>query len=63
MSTLNTCVRLRRLDLSGNPVPADAVRRLQEALPGCQIITDVDLSMPEPTPAPTPEPETTAEPA
>ena len=52
VSTLNTCVRLRRLDLSGNPVPADAVRRLQEALPGCQIITDADLSMPEPTPVP-----------
>ena len=39
------------------------IRRLQEALPGCAIVTDVDLSMPEPTPeypgeeAGTPEPE------
>ena len=50
--TLNTCVRLQRLDLTGNPLTADAVRRLQEALPGCRIVTDADLSMPEPTPAP-----------
>ena len=50
MSELNTCVRLKRLNISGNPLSADAVRRLQEALPGCQIITDADLSMPEPTP-------------
>ena len=35
------------------------VRSLQEALPACQIITDIDLSMPEPTPEPpaeTPQP-------
>ena len=50
VSELNTCVRLKRLNISGNPLSADAVRRLQEALPGCQIITDADLSMPEPTP-------------
>lgn len=56
VSTLNTCVRLRRLNLTGNPVSADAIRRLQEALPGCQIITDADLSMPEPTPVPTATP-------
>ena len=52
VTTLNTCVRLQRLDLTGNPLTADAVRRLQEALPGCRIVTDADLSMPEPTPAP-----------
>ena len=51
VTTLNTCVRLQRLNLTGNPVSADAVRRLQEALPGCRIVTDADLSMPEPTPA------------
>ena len=57
---LYQCVNLRWVNLTGNPeITADQIRRLQEALPSCQIITDVDLSMPEPTPvppSPTPEP-------
>lgn len=56
LSHLNTCTGLRRLDLSGNPgLEPDQIRRLQEALPQCSIITDLDMSMPEPTPVP-PEP-------
>ncbi len=58
LSHLNTCTALRKLDLTGNNLTADQIRRLQEALPGCQIITDVDLSMPEPTPEPPSEGET-----
>ena len=56
LSNLNTCTSLRLLDVTGNPgLAADQIRRLQEALPECSIITDVDLSMPEATPVP-PEP-------
>ena len=56
LAQLYGCTSLRRLDLTGNPgLDADQIRRLQEALPACSIITDVDLSMPEPTPVP-PEP-------
>ncbi len=56
LSHLNTCTALRRLDLTGNPgLEPDQIRRLQEALPACSIITDLDMSMPEPTPVP-PEP-------
>ena len=46
------CTALRRLDLTGNDLEPDQIRQLQEALPGCEIVTDVDLSMPEPTPEP-----------
>ena len=43
------------VDLTGNPlITADQIRALQVALPGCQIVTDADLSMPEPTPVPPP---------
>ena len=51
VSALNTCVRLRWLDLTGNAaLTGDQIRALQEGLPGCRIVTDADLSMPEPTP-------------
>ena len=53
VSALNTCVRLRWLDLTGNAaLTGDQIRALQEGLPGCRIVTDADLSMPEPTPEP-----------
>jgi Leucine-rich repeat (LRR) protein len=53
LSHLNSCTSLRLLDLTGNSdLEADQIRTLQEALPECEIITDVDLSMPEPTPEP-----------
>ena len=64
LTPLYNCTALRTLDLGGNgAIDPDQIRALQEALPGCTIITDVDLSMPEPTPVPpgfagtTPEPE------
>ena len=52
VSHLYACTALKRLDLTGNSLEAHQIRSLQEALPGCEIITDVDLSMPEPTPVP-----------
>ena len=53
LSHLNTCTALKRLDLTGNSaLEADQIRTLQEALPECEIITDIDMSMPEPTPVP-----------
>ena len=55
LEVLTTCVRLRELDLSGCPLSADQIRSLQMQLPGCHIVTDIDLSMPEPTPEPPPE--------
>ncbi len=57
---LRSLAALRTLNITGNAaLTADMVRSLQEALPACQIITDIDLSMPEPTPeipAGTPQP-------
>lgn len=54
-SPLYLCAELRWVDLTGNPlITADQIRALQVALPGCQIVTDADLSMPEPTPVPPP---------
>ena len=56
LTPLYGCTALKQLDLTGNPaVTADQIRKLQEALPGCTIVTDTDLSMPEPTPPPPPE--------
>jgi len=56
LAHLNACTALRQLDVTGNPaITADQIRKLQEALPGCAIVTDVDLSMPEPTPPPPPD--------
>ena len=53
LEPLYSCTALRHIDLSGNrTLQADQIRRLQEALPACTIITDLDLSMPEPTPIP-----------
>ena len=53
LTELYGCTSLRTLDLTGNSaLTADAIRALQAALPSCQIVTDIDLSMPEPTPAP-----------
>ena len=64
LTPLYSCKNLKQLDIGGNgALDPDEIRRLQEALPGCAIVTDVDLSMPEPTPeypgeeAGTPEPE------
>ena len=64
LSPLYSCRELKLLELGGNgSIDPDEIRRLQEALPACSIVTDVDLSMPEPTPVPpeyggaTPEPE------
>ena len=60
LAALRSLTQLRTLNITGNPaLTADMVRSLQEALPACQIITDIDLSMPEPTPEPpaeTPQP-------
>ena len=60
LAALRSLTQLRTLNITGNPaLTADMVRSLQEALPACQIITDIDLSMPEPTPeisAETPQP-------
>ena len=60
LAALRSLSQLRTLNITGNPeLSADMVRSLQEALPACQIITDIDLSMPEPTPEPpaeTPQP-------
>ena len=60
LAALRSLTQLRTLNIAGNPaLTADMVRSLQEALPACQIITDIDLSMPEPTPEPpaeTPQP-------
>ena len=53
LTPLYACRALRELDLTGNDaLQADQIRQLQEALPACRIVTDVDLSMPEPTPPP-----------
>ena len=60
LTALYACTALRRVDLTGNAaVTAEQIRALQVALPGCQIITDVDLSMPEPTPEAPDAPEPT----
>ena len=63
LTPLYNCKNLKLLDIGGNgALDPDEIRRLQEALPGCTIVTDVDLSMDEPTPVPpeyegaTPEP-------
>ena len=60
LAALRSLTQLRTLNITGNPaLTADMVRSLQEALPACQIITDIDLSMPEPPPEPpaeTPQP-------
>jgi Leucine-rich repeat (LRR) protein len=53
LSPLYGCKELKLLEIGGNgALDPDEIRRLQEALPACTIVTDVDLSMPEPTPAP-----------
>ena len=53
LSPLYNCRELKLLELGGNgALDPDEIRRLQEALPACTIVTDVDLSMPEPTPVP-----------
>ena len=53
LTPLYNCKELKTLELGGNgALDPDEIRRLQEALPGCTIVTDVDLSMPEPTPPP-----------
>ena len=53
LSPLYNCKELRLLEIGGNgALDPDEIRRLQEALPECTIVTDVDLSMPEPTPVP-----------
>lgn len=58
LTALRSLAALRTLNITGNgELTADMVRSLQEALPACQIVTDIDLSMPEPTPeAPTATP-------
>ena len=60
LAALRSLSSLRTLNITGNAeLTADMVRSLQEALPGCRIVTDIDLSMPEPTPVPpaeTPQP-------
>ncbi len=43
---------LKTLYLSHNAVTAEQVRALQEALPGCSIGTDLDLTIPESEPEP-----------
>ena len=51
VTSLYSCTALRKVDLTGNTaLTADGIRALQAALPSCQIVTDIDLSMPEPTP-------------
>ena len=53
LTPLYSCTELKQLELGGNgSIDPDEIRRLQEALPACTIVTDVDLSMPEPTPVP-----------
>ena len=53
LTPLYNCKELKTLEIGGNgALDPDEVRRLQEALPACTIVTDVDLSMPEPTPVP-----------
>ena len=45
LAALRSLTQLRTLNITGNPaLTADMVRSLQEALPACQIITDIDLS-------------------
>ena len=59
LSHLNACLNLYWLDLTGNPrLTAEQILRLQEVLPYCTIVTDINLTTP--TPEPTAEP--TAEP-
>ena len=47
LSPLAGLKNLGYLYISGNNVTADNVRALQEALPNCNIYTDLDLSLPE----------------
>lgn len=71
LAYLNGCTALRQLNITGNPaLTAEQIRALQQALPGCVIITDVDLTEPPaeepaaiPEPAAAPEPVITPEPA
>lgn len=54
ISHLANCTSLRLLDLTGNPaLTAEQIDWLQQQLPGCTIVTDVER--PEPTTEPTPE--------
>jgi len=56
LSHLHACLNLYWLDITGNPrLTADQILRLQEVLPYCTIITDIDLTTPSPEPSATPE--------
>lgn len=49
VSALKGLTNLKYLHLSENVLTADQVRELQKALPGCDIYTDLDLTVPEPS--------------
>ena len=63
LSHLNSCLNLYWLDLTGNPrITAEQILRLQEVLPYCTIITDINLTTPTPEPTAEPLPQVTPEP-
>ena len=56
LTHLHNCLNLYWIDLTGNPrLTAEQILRLQQALPTCTIVTDIDLTTPSPEPTATPE--------